>query len=535
VATRRGFPLPCVASVANLFVMLVMLGSSGSLAGCERAGPVVARPARPAGSPAAAPGWAGPGPSPIAAENERPGTTGWRLRRTGAEHEIEGYTDHVSALPGESFRLFVSTISQGYRVKAFRMGWYGGARARLVWTSARQLGSVQAPASTEGKTQTVTAPWRPSLTVATTGWPEGDYLLRLDADSGAQRYVPITLRSATAAGKIVLLNGTTTWQAYNLWGGRSLYMGPSGFDSRSRAVSFDRPYDKTGAVKFMSYEQPAIALAERLGLPLAYTTDNDLHREPNLLRGARALAVLGHDEYWSSAMRRRATQARDHGINIAFLGANELNRHVRFGATKLGQDRLVICYKDTDDPIGAKDRAEITVDWRLGDPPRPESDLTGVYYECNPVEAAYVIYEPKNWLFAGTGVRRGERFSGMVGPEYDRVNPIVPTPRPIEVLAHSPLTCNNSGSYADSAYYTVRGGAGVFAVGTMRWVCAMRGAKCGHGVSAKAGPFTEQVTGTVLRAFAAGPAGLTHPAHDNVRQVRPYRGSPIGPPGEDRD
>lgn len=54
-------------------------------------------------------------------------------------------------------------------------------------------------------------------------------------------------------------------------------------------------------------------------------------------------------------------------------------------------------------------------------------------------------------------------------------------------------------------------------------------------VPANAGPFAEKVTGTLLRAFAAGPAGLTHPAHDNLRTVRPYKGYPIGPPGEDRD
>lgn len=496
-------------------------------AACERAGPVV-RPAEPRAPAPAAPR------SPVVAENERPGTKGWRLRGTGAPEEIEGYADHVSVLPGESFRLFVSTTSGGFRVKAFRVGWYAGARARQIWASARVAGAVQARAKVEPKTNTVTAPWRPSLTVPTAGWPEGAYLLRLDAETGAQRYVPITVRSADTAGKVVLLNGTTTWQAYNLWGGRSLYRGPSGFAGRSRAVSFDRPYDGTGAVKFMAYEQPAIAFAEKLGLPLAYATDNDLHRDPHLLRGARALAVLGHDEYWSSAMRGHATWARDRGVNIAFLGANEVNRHIRFGATRLGRDRLVICYKGPDDPIAATDRAEVTVDWRFADPPRPESDLTGVYYECNPVDAAYVVYAPRHWLFAGTGVREGERFPGMVGPEYDRVNPAVPTPRPIEVIAHSPVTCNGAASYADSAYYTVPGGAGVFAAGTMRWVCALRGERCGHGVSAKARAFAEKVTETLLRAFAAGPAGRAHPARDNLRAVRPYRGYPIAP-GEDRD
>jgi hypothetical protein len=468
------------------------------------------------------------------AENARPGSKDWRVHKVGAEHEIEGYTDHVSVLPGEAFRLFVSTTAKGYRVQAFRTGWYGGTQAREVWDSPHLAGTVQAPARIDQETRTVTAPWEASTTVSTQGWPEGSYLLRLTADSGAQRYVPVTVRSASTAGKVVVLNGTTTWQAYNLWGGYSLYNGIGGYGDRSRAVSFDRPYDLDGAVKYMAYEQPAIVLAEKLGLPLAYETDNDLHADPALLQGARALAVLGHDEYWSTAMRDEATSARDAGVNIAFLGANEVNRHIRFGPTKLGKNRLVICYKDLDDPIGTRDPAEITIDWRLGPRPRPESDITGVYYECNPVEAAYVVYRPESWLLAGTGARRGERFPGMVGPEYDRVNPIVKTPRPIEVLAHSPLVCGNGASYADSAYYTVPSGAGVFAAGTMRWVCAMRGARCGHGVTDAAKRFVDQVTTTVLRAMAEGPVGTRHPAEDNVTEVRPYHGYPTSP-GEDRD
>ncbi|MCW2914568.1 MAG: uncharacterized protein JWN52_2636 [Actinomycetia bacterium] len=490
-------------------------------------------PARTPGPTATAETVVAPGAATVT-ENAKPGTRDWRVHKVGAEHEIEGYTDHVSVLPGESFQLFVSTTAKGYRVQAFRTGWYGGALAREVWASEHLTGVQQAPARIEAPTHTVIAPWKVSATVSTAGWPEGSYLLRLTSDSGAQRYVPITVRSASTAGKVVVLNGTTTWQAYNLWGGYSLYDGIGGYGNRSRAVAFDRPYDLDGAVKYMTYEQPAIVLAEKLGLSLAYETDNDLQGDSALLEGAKALAVLGHDEYWSTAMRDQTAKARDAGVNIAFLGANEVNRHIRFASTKLGKNRLVICYKDLDDPIGKKDPAEITIDWRLAEKPRPESDLTGVFYECNPVEAAYVVYEPKNWLFAGTGTRRGQRFPGMVGPEYDRVNPIVKTPRPIEVLAHSPLRCGSGASYADSAYYTVPSGAGVFAAGTMRWVCAMRGSGCGHGVTDAAKRFVEKVTETLLRAMAEGPVGTRHPAKDNVGQVKPFHGYPTFQ-GEDRD
>jgi hypothetical protein len=152
--------------------------------------------------------------------------------------------------------------------------------------------------------------------------------------------------------------------------------------------------------------------------------------------------------------------------------------------------------------------------------------ITGVFYECNPVSAPYVVFDPKSWIFAGTHVRKGTSFPGLVGPEYDRVNPAVPFPRPLEVLAHSPLACNGMSTYSDSAYYTAASGAGVFAAGTMRWVCAMRVPHCGHGVSRAARAFVDRATQNLLRAFAAGPAGRAHPAQANLAAVRPVRGSP---------
>ncbi len=454
------------------------------------------------------------------AENGLPGTADWKIGRRGGEHEIEGFADRVSVPPGADFRLFVSTTRPSWHVEAFRIGWYGGKRARLLWTSPAQTGTRQAAARIDPATLTVTAPWKPSLTVPTRGWPAGSYLLRLTASSGAQRYVPITVRSPDAAGRLVVLNATTTWQAYNGWGGHDLYGGPTGFDSRSRAVSFDRPYDLDGAEKFRVHELDAIVLAEKQGLPLAYATDNDLHRDGGLLHGARGLITLGHDEYWSTAMWRRTEQARDRGVNLAFLGANAVNRHIRFAPTRLGEDRLVICYKSADDPIGRTDPGETTVDWRIGTPPRPESALIGIQYNCFPADGAYVVRRPGNWLFAGTGATKGKAYPGLMGPETDGLNRSGPIPRPIEVLSHSPIRCGSgSATHADSTYYTTKSGAGVFASGGMRFTCALRGPRCGHGVTWESRAFVAGVIANLLKGFAAGPAGFAHPAEDDLDSV----------------
>ncbi|WP_432002734.1 hypothetical protein [Streptomyces sioyaensis] len=94
----------------------------------------------------------GPGAGPtggdqpdLAAERDRPGDPDWRIRSAGPPDAVQGYTDKVSVLPGEEFGLYVSTTAPGFRVAAYRVGWYGGAQARLVWRSGWVAGRRQRP------------------------------------------------------------------------------------------------------------------------------------------------------------------------------------------------------------------------------------------------------------------------------------------------------------------------------------------------------------------------------------------------------
>ena len=118
------------------------------------------------------------------AENARPGDRHWEIRHRGAEHEIEGYTGRVSVRQGESFPLFVSSTSSGYRATAYRLGWYQGNGARKVWQSGPLRGHRQNGPVMAGPTNTIRTDWDPALDVPTDDWPPGSYLLRLDADSG---------------------------------------------------------------------------------------------------------------------------------------------------------------------------------------------------------------------------------------------------------------------------------------------------------------------------------------------------------------
>src|SRR5437764_9784766 len=377
----------------------------------------------------------------VKTENAKPGDRGWNLENTSnqAPGAIEGYADHVSAVQGENVTLFVSTVAPTFHVEAYRMGWYGGDGGRLVWRSPEQPGTKQAAPTISPGANMVEAHWTPSLSVTMTpAWPPGDYLFKLVGSGNLQSRVPLTVRDDASTAAYVIQNSVTTWQAYNLWGGYDLYEGrtPQGgmaFADRSRVVSFDRPYDFSfggGAADFIGNELPMVTMTERLGLDVTYSTDVDLHAAPERLLQHRALISLGHDEYWSSAMRQGVETARDHGVNLLFLGANAIYRHIRFEPSPLGPNRHQIDYKSaSEDPITPTNPAEATSDWPSPPVPRPESTIIGDMYTCNPVKADMVVVDPSSWIFSGTGLSAGAKVASLVGSEYDRYNPSLAGPR----------------------------------------------------------------------------------------------------------
>lgn len=106
-------------------------------------------------------------------------------------------------------------------------------------------------------------------------------------------------------------------------------------------------------------------------MPLDYVTDLDLHTDPQLLDGARAVISMGHDEYWSPRMRAAVTAARDAGTNLAFPGANAVYRRIRYAATPLGPDRLEINYNvAAEDPLDGNNAPDVTANW----PAPPNAD-----------------------------------------------------------------------------------------------------------------------------------------------------------------
>lgn len=467
----------------------------------------------------------------VGTENARPGTTGWVVTGQQRPHAIEGFADRTSAGAGDVVTVYVNTEAPTFHVEAYRMGYYQALGARLVWSSTESPGRVQPPSSLTPGVNTVECRWSPSLSFPVAGWPPGCYLLKLVGSGGQQQFVPLTVRDDTSTAAFVIQNSVTTWQAYNLWGGYSLYFGVSGrgmdYSHRSRVVSFDRPYPldwANGASDFMGNEFPLVYMAERLGLDVTYWTDVDLHQRYQLLARRRALLSLGHDEYWSSAMRQGATDGRDAGLNLAFFGANACYRHIRFEPSPVGPDRHQVCYKDaSEDPLNGLNNAEVTVDWSAPPDPRPEATLTGNTYQCNPVSAPLVVADASSWLWQGTGLADGYQMDGVVGTEYDGYAPGGANPANVQILAHSPLTCHGRPGHSDATWYTQAGGGGVFASGTNRWIFHLADTT-GFPTGIVPGPIAGitapllQATENLLAVLGSGPASATRPSVANWQQ-----------------
>jgi hypothetical protein len=462
-------------------------------------------------------------------ENGKPGTLAWLISLPPGAGRIEGYAGTVSTTIGVPVTLYVNTTDPSFHVEAYRMGYYGGLGARLVDTSPPVKGMRQPDPVVVPTVNMVECRWTASITMPiTSAWPPGDYLLKLVGSSGAQAFVPLCVRDDASTAAFVIQNSVTTWQAYNRYGGYSLYYGPGPSSTRSRVVSFDRPYPFSwawGSADFLGNEFPVVHLAERLGLDVTYRTDIDLHQDPARLLRNKCLLSLGHDEYWSTTMRDGAIAARDAGVNLCFLGANPVYRHIRLQSSPVGPLRQQVCYKTDfmkEDPLWGVDPAEVTANWATGPVAWPEQQLVGNEYQDVDANADMVIVDPASWLVAGLGLQQGARLPGVVLGEYDRYEPGLPGPRNVSLIAHSPVPNRGARAAADVTYYSAPSGAGVLAVGTASFVnLAWTESKVptdvirpGGKVDANAAVLQGMIE-NVFSVMGAGPAGRTHPSTAN--------------------
>ncbi len=510
------------------------LGALLALAGCQ---------GNPAGPPAAgASSAASTAASTEASANLLPAAQ-WRIGSSaGKRGRLEVFLDRSSVTSGQDVGVYVDAEGP-VTVRAIR---FDDDRGEVVWTGSMtatrqaKATSVLDPIPDAGglrATRTMVAPWQRTGTAPTAGWPEGHYLMRVDSD-GASRFAPLTVRSTTTAGKVIVVASTMTWQAYNRWGGTSLYRGTDGTEAtRALAVSYDRPYDNEyGAGQFFTMDAPVLAAAQRSGAPLAFATDLDLARDPSLVTSASAIVFGGHSEYWTAPMRQALQAAVDNGTNLAVFGANTGYWRTRLAGPigalpgladhRDGGPRVLVVTKDAArDPLSGRDPGGTTAKFVDRPVPVVEDTLFGQRYDCNPVSGDYQISDPGWWGFAGSGVSTATVLRDVVGPEIDRVYDTQTRPRPTQVIAYAQVNCRGAKTAASAVYLARPSGAGVFSAGTLWWP---------HGLNSgdsQTRTVLRAVTSTIIADFATPGAGRRHPATDTVgrfwlpgRRTVPYGG-----------
>ena len=210
---------------------------------------------------------------------------GWYRARPSQEH-IAAYAGAPSYLRGQAVRLFVESHGRPFPYRIFRLGWYHGETGRLV-ASGRVASNPSQPSPSilddrSNGAKLLLTGWRESAAFRVGAeWPSGFYLVRLDLDGGAgTSYASFVVRDAQP-GPIAVVLSTNTWQAYNTWGGVSLYR-----DLRERGaarwrredvahvVTSLRPYVQGyGAGDVFRYDLPLMQWLERSGYPVSYLTD----------------------------------------------------------------------------------------------------------------------------------------------------------------------------------------------------------------------------------------------------------------------
>ena len=150
----------------------------------------------------------------------------------------------------------------------------------------------------------------------------GVYIAKLvRTDTGGASHIAFVVRDDSSTSDLFFQTSDTTWQAYNSYGGNSLYVGsPAG---RAYKVSYNRPFNtRDGSTSYdwlFSAEYPMIRWLEANGYNVSYTTGVDTDRRGNLLTNHKVFLSVGHDEYWSGAQRANVESARNAGVTSGVL------------------------------------------------------------------------------------------------------------------------------------------------------------------------------------------------------------------------
>ncbi len=347
-----------------------------------------------------------------------------------------GYCWPQSVAPGATTTLYCHGEVERVRLQVIRKG----ATDDVVLERTIQVFEQQLP----DDLSVVGCDWQPSGEVTVDpAWRSGFYLVRFVADDDRVAEAYFVVR-ATEPQDALLVLSTSTWAAYNDWGGPSFYTGgntsalrrplPSGFLHKSdpqrfriaRFVDWDRDegraFARTGysqwsmAAGWANWEILFARWAESRGFSFGYATSYDLDQDQNLLQGYPAYLSVGHDEYWSVGMRNNVESYIENGGNAAFFSGNTSFWQARFE----GEGSQLVAYKTalTKDPAyDAQNAPRLSTMWSDPLVDRSESEMTGVSFtrggyahmpNAPKGSGGYTVWQPDHWAFDSLALTDGD-------------------------------------------------------------------------------------------------------------------------------
>jgi hypothetical protein len=362
---------------------------------------------------------------------------------------IRAYPRFPSLFPGETMTLHVATDSPRFRVEFYRQG----AGLERIGSGGEHAG-IYLP---DGPPD-LDWGWPGYDFPIPADWPSGVYiamLTEITADgreirpdtsttfaTEAKALFVLRHRGAVVPDTVLYKVSWATFVAYNGTGYGSLYT--EAVWSREQPhpgfkATWRRPGNGTGGLvmpgdsedyydtssrrqTFEHWDAPLVRWLEKCGYAPHYCTDWDLHRDPTLLAPYSLLLSVGHDEYWSDAMRAALDAHVDRGGNIAFFSGNISGYRIHF----TDDETAITCAK-----IGPPSKDPDNWERDHWHEVNPECRLTGVatafgggWWDGKRATQGYVVQHAQHWVFAGTNLAERSEFGNdeafpLIGYEVD--------------------------------------------------------------------------------------------------------------------
>jgi hypothetical protein len=498
----------------------------------------------------------------VACENSKVGNpqSEWDVAGSG-DATIQGYATDISVNRGTTVSFKVNTTATSYRIDIYRLGYYGGLGARHVATVSPSVPLPQAqPAClTQAGTGLIDCGnWSVSATWAVPADAvSGVYIARLvRSETGGASHIVFIVRDDAGTSDLLFQTSDTTWQAYNSYGGNSLYVGNAPI-GRAYKVSYNRPFNDRANLNGLGQrsflfdaEYPMIRWLESNGYDVSYFTGVDTDRAGALIQRHKVFLSVGHDEYWSAGQRQNVEAARAAGVNLAFFSGNEVFWKTRWESSIDASGtpyRTLVTYKETKENrvIDPSDPPTWTGTWRdprfspPGDGGRPENALTGQLFTVNGPRSdtiAVPAAEGKMRFWRNTSIAAlapgqvATLAAGALGHEWDE--DLDNGSRPAGIVHLSSTTVSVTTNYLldfGAQYgpgtathrltlYRHSSGALIFGAGTTRWSWGLD-ASHDSGVSTP-DPRMQQATANLLADMGGSlpttlQAGLVFPSPSN--------------------